>query len=218
MKQALIYTFICLFMVVGTWESQQQYWMAEDSIPEDAIRLRIFSHSDALVHQQIKRDVRDEVALYTREMLTGATTQSEARATFTEQLTNIEDIAEDIVERHGFDLPVDVSLSEDVEFPTKVYGPLVYPAGLYEALVIEIGDGNGENWWCVLFPPLCLTDLGIGSDEEIEEEEVELSTEDVDKTGDNSEPEFTFFCGRIMGQLVWRKIIRVILNNKHLCG
>ncbi|GAK14472.1 stage II sporulation protein R [Geomicrobium sp. JCM 19039] len=189
MKQAIIYTFICLFMVVSTWESQQQYWMEEDDVPEEAIRLRIFSHSDALVHQQIKRDVRDEVALYTREMLEDTNTKHEAREVFEKELGNLEQLAVTVVENHGYDLPVDVSLDTDVEFPTKVYGPLVYPAGLYEALVIEIGEGNGENWWCVLFPPLCLTDLGIGTDDE----EEELSTEGVNNSEDNEEPEFRFF-------------------------
>ncbi|SDI47276.1 stage II sporulation protein R [Natribacillus halophilus] len=192
MKSAIIYVFIGLFLVVGNWESQQQHWPEEDPVPEDSLRLRIFSHDDSLLHQQIKQEVRDEVAIYSAEHMEDVPTKEEAREVFAAHLDTIEEKAEDIVHSYDPSMPVDVSLDEDVAFPTKVYGPLVYPAGDYEALVVDIGDGEGENWWCVLFPPLCLTDLGIGEEED-EEEQEDHESEEVDE----NEPEFTFFLAEV---------------------
>ncbi|QQK81663.1 stage II sporulation protein R [Salicibibacter cibi] len=189
MKSAIIYVFIGLFLVVGNWESQQQHWQEEDPVPEDSIRLRIFSHDDSLLQQEIKREVRDEVAIYSAEHMDDVPTKEEAREVFDAHLETIEKKAEEVVHAYDASMPVDVSLEEDVEFPTRVYGPLVYPAGDYEALVIDIGDGEGENWWCVLFPPLCLSDLGIGEEEEETGEEKDENVEE--------EPEFSFFIAEV---------------------
>ncbi|MBB6450476.1 stage II sporulation protein R [Geomicrobium halophilum] len=196
MKFAIIYIFIGLFLVVGNWESQQQHWQQEDEVTEDSIRLRIFSHDDSLLQQEIKRQVRDEVALYSADHMEEVPSIEEARKVFESHLDIIEKKAEEVVHNYDDSLPVDVSLQKEVEFPTRVYGPLVYPAGDYEALVIEIGEGEGENWWCVLFPPLCLTDLGIGEEEE-EQSEEEKEQEDEEENG----PEFTFFLAEIWEDL-----------------
>ncbi|AXF56393.1 stage II sporulation protein R [Salicibibacter kimchii] len=186
MKLAITYTFIGLFLVVGNWESQQQHWQEEDPVPEDSIRLRIFSHDDSLLQQEIKREVRDEVAVYSAEYMEDMPTKEAARDVFDAHLETIEEKAEEVIDAYDVSMPVDVSLEKDVKFPTRVYGPLVYPAGDYEALVIEIGDGEGKNWWCVLFPPLCLSDLGIGEEEE-----------ETEKEKKEEEPEFSFFLAEI---------------------
>lgn len=137
----------------GSGESSQ--------IPEEAIRLRILANSDSERDQRLKRQVRDEVI---REIDTWAqkpTTLQEARQLVRTRLPRLEKIAEQTLRDQGFSDPVQVQFGE-VPFPTKLYGDKVYPAGNYEALLISIGEGKGDNWWCVLFPPLCFVDMSNG--------------------------------------------------------
>ena len=80
-----------------------------------------------------------------------------ARSTVKENIDKIKLAAEDEISKNGYDYKVKVSLGKS-DFPTKDYGEIVLPAGSYEALKIEIGEAEGQNWWCVLFPPLCFVD------------------------------------------------------------
>ncbi|MFD1435361.1 stage II sporulation protein R [Kroppenstedtia eburnea] len=140
---------------VGAGSSEQR------EIPDEAIRLRILANSDSEGDQRVKRQVRDEVI---REIGTWAqkpTTLKEARQLVRSRLPRLEGIAEQTLRDNGFSYPVKVRFGE-VPFPTKLYGDKVYPAGKYEALLISIGEGKGDNWWCVLFPPLCFVDMSNG--------------------------------------------------------
>lgn len=132
-----------------------------EEIPDQAIRLRILAHSDDVRDQHLKRQVRDEII---KEIETWAHRPSniqEARNLIEQHLPVFQQISEKTIQQHGFSYPVKVDLGT-VPFPTKLYGDQVYPAGNYEALRITIGDGKGDNWWCVLFPPLCFVDMSNG--------------------------------------------------------
>ncbi|MFS8514127.1 MAG: stage II sporulation protein R [Planifilum fulgidum] len=130
-------------------------------IPEEAIRLRILANSDAPRDQWLKRQVRDAVLQEMESWAQQPENIGEARRLIKSRLPQFQAIADETVRRNGFDYPVRVDYGK-VPFPTKLYGNRVYPAGEYEALRIVIGKGEGGNWWCVLFPPLCFIDMESG--------------------------------------------------------
>lgn len=133
----------------------------EGWIPQDAIRLRIIANSDAPGDQALKREVRDRVLQVVSRALKGASSTEEARRRLQALVPEVQREAEEVVRRAGYTYPVRADYGL-VPFPTKMYGDQVYPAGDYEALRIVLGNGLGQNWWCVLFPPLCFVDLTNG--------------------------------------------------------
>lgn len=130
-------------------------------IPQEALRLRIIANSDSPADQALKREVRDAVIVQVGSWLKGVKTSAEARQILMAHVPQIQALAEQVVNAHGFHYAVQTVVGK-VPFPTKIYGNQVYPAGTYEALRIVIGKGQGANWWCVLFPPLCFVDIADG--------------------------------------------------------
>ena len=141
-------------------------------IPNDAIRLRILANSDSQSDQALKRLVRDEVNKSITLWVSDLTSKEEAKRVLYSKLPEIQKIAEQVVRKQSSKQDVQVELGK-VEFPTKLYGQFLYPAGQYEAVLITLGEGTGANWWCVLFPPLCFLDFsnGVAVSEGIDEEE-----------------------------------------------
>jgi stage II sporulation protein R len=131
-------------------------------IPEEAIRLRILANSDLEKDQNVKRLVRDEVNKEITEWVGSLTSQEEAKSVIKAGLPELQKIAEDVVAAQGLDQRVQIDFGK-VEFPTKLYGQYLYPAGEYEAVLITLGKGEGANWWCVLYPPLCFLDFSTGN-------------------------------------------------------
>jgi stage II sporulation protein R len=131
-------------------------------IPEEAIRLRILANSDLEKDQNVKRLVRDEVNKEITEWVGSLTSQEEAKNIIKTGLPELQKIAEDVVAAQGLDQRVQIDFGK-VEFPTKLYGQYLYPAGEYEAVLITLGKGEGANWWCVLYPPLCFLDFSTGN-------------------------------------------------------
>lgn|GEM_PF-1603096 len=130
-------------------------------IPKDALRLRILANSDSATDEALKREVRDAVVVRVAQLLNGAKTEQQAQEIVTNHLQELQSLAQSVVQKHGFRYHVKANVGV-VPFPTKVYGNRVYPAGNYEALRLIIGKGQGSNWWCVLFPPLCFIDIADG--------------------------------------------------------
>jgi stage II sporulation protein R len=130
-------------------------------IPNEAIRLRILADSDTEKDQTIKRKVRDEVNKEITEWVKDLTSLEDARNVIKSKLPEIQAIAEKVVESDGSAQSVKTEFDK-VQFPTKLYGQFLYPAGEYEAILITLGEGEGANWWCVLYPPLCFLDFSNG--------------------------------------------------------
>ena len=147
-------------------------------IPNDAIRLRILANSDSKSDQALKRLVRDEVNKAITVWVSDLTSKEEARKVLHTRLPEIQRIAEQVVRKQNSKQDVQVELGK-VEFPTKLYGQFLYPAGQYEAVLITLGEGTGANWWCVLFPPLCFLDFsnGVAVSEGFDEEEEKKAEE-----------------------------------------
>ncbi|MCA1040244.1 stage II sporulation protein R [Bacillus infantis] len=149
---------------------------AEDPlvIPQEAIRLRILANSDSEGDQALKRLVRDAVNKEITEWVSELTSIEEARSLIKSRLPEIQEIAENVVEEENSVQTVKANFGK-VDFPTKLYGQFLYPAGEYEAILITLGEGDGANWWCVLFPPLCFLDFsnGVAVSDGFEEENQE---------------------------------------------
>ncbi|NHM30105.1 stage II sporulation protein R [Neobacillus terrae] len=131
-------------------------------IPGEAIRLRILANSDMESDQALKHLVRDKVNENITLWVKDLTSIDEARTLIRSKLPEIQKIAENVVEEQKSDQKVKVNFGK-VQFPTKLYGEFLYPAGEYEAILITLGEGKGANWWCVLYPPLCFLDFSSGT-------------------------------------------------------
>nr|WP_036652430.1 stage II sporulation protein R [Paenibacillus pini] len=154
-----------LFMLVVSWDAQKtDAAVAEGSIPQESIRLRILANSDSTTDQLVKREIRDAVVAemnsWVKE-LEDPQSLDQARATIREHMSELNMLVSRELSERDFHYGYDIDLGI-VPFPTKLYGGTVYPAGNYEALRITLGEGSGQNWWCVLFPPLCFIDAGSG--------------------------------------------------------
>lgn len=155
-----VYLFTSLFILIFSWEKELD---AQSIIPQESIRLRILANSDDVRDQWIKRKVRDAVIdkVHTWVDPLAGDNLDQARFFIKSHLPEIRETVGETLKNYGFSYTYDVILGE-VPFPSKVYGSRVYPAGTYEALRITLGKGEGQNWWCVLFPPLCFVDVTTG--------------------------------------------------------
>jgi stage II sporulation protein R len=138
----------------------QKIWHEEEiTYPAtDLIRLHVVANSDSPVDQHLKNMVRDEVIENLSPLLLQANDTAEARIIAKTQLPQIAAVAKKTIQTAGLDYPVTVQLDRFL-FPTKHYGTFILPTGEYESVQITLGVGNGSNWWCVLFPPLCFVEL-----------------------------------------------------------
>jgi stage II sporulation protein R len=130
-------------------------------IPHDAIRLRILANSDQDADQAVKEKIRDAVNLSIEKWVKDLTSKEKAKEVIVSHLPEIERIAKRIMAEQKMHQSVKVEFDQ-VQFPTKLYGDYLYPAGMYKAVLITLGKGEGANWWCVLYPPLCFLDFSNG--------------------------------------------------------
>lgn len=131
-------------------------------LADNLIRLHIIANSDSEEDQALKREVRDAVLSYMKEELKDSRDIEQTKYIINKNLDKIEDISKKIILNKGKSYEVKTSLGV-YPFPTKLYGDITLPAGQYEALRVVIGKGEGANWWCVLFPPLCFVDASHGT-------------------------------------------------------
>ncbi len=126
-----------------------------DAIREDVVRLHILANSDDAADQALKLKVRDAVTAQTAGWLDGVEGEGEALKVIEEKLPLLQQTAEKTIAENGYTYPVTVSLCK-MYFSTRVYEDITMPAGTYDAVRIEIGEGAGKNWWCVVYPPMCI--------------------------------------------------------------
>lgn len=128
----------------------------EAGIYDNVIRLHVLANSDSEADQAIKLTVRDAVTEKTQTLLQNVNNRAEAEAVLRQSLPLLEDTAREALRQAGSADAVAVTLSEE-RYPTRQYESLAFPAGEYLSLRVMIGEAEGQNWWCVLFPPLCLS-------------------------------------------------------------
>ena len=150
----LLALFAVFFTVTCLWAQAQQ-----DRLASEVIRLHVLANSDSREDQALKLDVRDRVLDAARPLLAGQHNAAQASAVLANNLSLLTEQARDEVLRQGYFYSVTVTL-EDTWFPTRYYDAAALPAGTYQALRVVIGAGEGHNWWCVVFPSLCLPAVG----------------------------------------------------------
>lgn len=138
----------------------------EDKIYDEVIRLHVLANSDTDEDQTLKLKVRDAVLTEVGEMLSGCADRDAALAILSapEGLSRLSARARETVSSEGYDYGVNVTLSEE-RYPRKSYEALCFPAGTYTSLRVQIGEAEGKNWWCVLFPKLCLGAATVSNEE-----------------------------------------------------
>lgn len=155
---------LCLALIFSIIYIVYPYTMSQEAyvdIKDDIIRFHVRANSDKEEDQDLKLKVRDRILKETKPLLQNCKSIEESRIIMENNLDNIKKIAEEVIEEQGKDYPVHVSLGME-NFPTRKYGNVVFPAGEYETLMVEIGEGKGKNWWCVMFPPLCFIEFTDG--------------------------------------------------------
>lgn len=134
-------------------------------IRENTLRLHILANSDSPADQALKLKIRDAVLSCSGELFSGCDTRQKMISAAQEQLPKIQQVAEQTALHNGYELPVTVSVT-DMFFETRRYDHVILPAGTYTAVRIELGEAAGKNWWCVLYPPLCVSAAQTGFTEE----------------------------------------------------
>jgi stage II sporulation protein R len=163
------YIIFALILLILCWETNRSHSIVfaagdkvtagsgNDFIPQESIRLRILANSDSPADQWIKLKVRDAIVEQMKQWVDEPQGLEAARAAVIYHLPEVEQLVGQTLGKYGFAYSYEVELGQ-VPFPAKMYGSQVYPAGDYEALRVTIGTAEGQNWWCVLFPPLCFVD------------------------------------------------------------
>jgi stage II sporulation protein R len=146
----------------------------QPAIASKILRFHVLANSDEVSDQSVKEKVRDAVGGYLQPLLEDAESLEETKLIVETNMDEIIEIAESTLNMYGYDYSVTATIA-NVDFPEKSYGSYTFPKGNYEALQIVIGEGKGQNWWCVLYPNMCFK----GSVFEVIEEEAEQSLKEV---------------------------------------
>lgn len=143
------------YLLQNPFIDQEEY---KETHNDDVIRFHVRANSDGKEDQDLKLKVRDEILKEMGQKFVDTKSLDESRIIIEENISEIKTIAEEVIAEENKDYAVNVSLDIE-EFPVRMYGNLIFPQGNYEALIVEIGEAKGQNWWCVMFPPLCFVDV-----------------------------------------------------------
>ncbi|MGA9288491.1 MAG: stage II sporulation protein R [Anaerobacillus sp.] len=199
-QRGLINLLISIFILSFSLQSSQAALAGQQVIPDEAIRLRILANSNTDEDQTVKRRIRDQVNESINGWVADLTSIDASRKVIQSHLDEIETIVSEQLEIIGSNDTFSVTFGE-VAFPTKLYGDFVYPAGDYEAVLITIGEGLGDNWWCVLFPPLCFLDFSNGDAVQAQSDDTPTAVEEP-----SEDIEVDFFLVKIIDAVVdWFK-------------
>ncbi|HEX7056741.1 MAG TPA: stage II sporulation protein R [Bacilli bacterium] len=155
MGKHFLYLLLAIAVLIASWETELISAASKNPrIPGQSIRIRIIANSDRMEDQWIKMRVRDAISANINQWVGDASSIEEARAAVLGHIGGIESVVRATLAKYGYDYGYKVELG-NMPFPTKIFADQVYPAGKYEALRITLGRGKGQNWWCVMFPPLC---------------------------------------------------------------
>ena len=191
LKMVIILTFL-LFLYTSICAITYAKGISFD-IANSVFRLHVIANSDKKEDQDLKYLVRDNLLAYMNSICGNCTTKEEAISLVEENKDTFEQIAKSTIQEQGYSYPVKINIG-NFEFPTKNYGDISLPAGFYDALRVEIGEAKGQNWWCVMFPPLCFVDIssGVVPTESKELMEDNLTDEEFALVSDSSSKEVKF--------------------------
>lgn len=164
-----------------------------EDIQDEIIRFHVLANSDTEEDQALKIKVRDRVIKEMSSKFNSSDNIDDAREIMLDSIEEVNAIAKEVIEENGYNYDVRSELSRE-NFPDKMYGDTLYPQGEYEAFRILIGEANGQNWWCVMFPPLCFVDetkQAVNSDKTKEtlEETVSLNKDNKEENNNKNNEE-----------------------------
>lgn len=148
MKKIIIFILVFITLAFSYKNSQSNI-----KIPDSAIRFRVLANSNSPRDQKIKEEVRDRIQEELYDILSKSTSIEDAREKINNDMLNLNNIMKEEMENKEYSYDIDYGMHY---FPEKVYKGVKYDEGYYESLLITLGKGEGNNWWCVLFPPLCV--------------------------------------------------------------
>lgn len=166
MNQRILTGGIVLLFLLGLFSVLPIH--GEQEIYDSVVRLHVLANSDSEQDQALKLMVRDEVLRVTGPLLEGCESREQAEHILEKHSDKIANAAQAVVEEQGYDYPVTVLLGKE-EYPTRSYENCCFPSGTYVSLRVCIGEAEGQNWWCVLFPPLCLSAASADDDRDNED-------------------------------------------------
>lgn len=179
MKKIILILVVVLALTLGSVANYSK--SINTGLASNMIRLHVVANSNSKNDQLLKLRIRDKVLDYTKVLLKDSTGIDDTQRIITENLSNITNFIKSYMNENCINYNVKVMLGE-FPFPTKAYGDIVLPAGNYQALKVLIGKACGNNWWCVLFPPLCFVDAthGVVTDDVKQKLKHELTKEEYD--------------------------------------
>lgn len=156
-----------------------------NNLADSVFRLHVIANSDSKTDQELKYKVRDSLIEYMNTLTNDMNSKEEVIKIAKAHLEDFKEIAQNVVKENGYNYDVNVEIG-NFSFPTKTYGDISFPAGFYDALKVEIGKAEGQNWWCVMFPPLCFVDVtsGVVPEESKENLEENLGDEEYELISD----------------------------------
>ena len=156
-KLGILFLGVIAVVMTGIHIEGKKTHTLQQGIAAEIIRFHVLANSDSEKDQALKRKVKDEVVTFMQDKLKKVTKKEQAEQVIKANLEEIRKVAEQVTKKEGNGESVTTALTKK-DFPVKVYGDTVFPAGNYETLQIEIGNAKGKNWWCVMFPSLCMVD------------------------------------------------------------
>ena len=154
-KTDVLQNIIVLAVTVTFFLGITNFVASADSISDSVLRLHILANSDSDDDQELKLKVRDAILVAGEEAFSGAENAQQAERSIVENSDMLLSVAREVIAKNGYDYDVSLKITDEY-FPTRTYGDVTLPAGEYRAVQFIIGEGNGHNWWCVMFPALCL--------------------------------------------------------------
>lgn len=157
-------------------------------IADSVFRLHVIANSDSDEDQDLKYKVRDALLEYMNSLCSSVSSKEESIQIAQDHVDDFYKIAQETITENGYDYSVNITIGK-CEFPTKQYGDVSLPAGVYDALRVQIGSASGRNWWCVMFPPLCFVDVssGVVPDSSKEVLQDSMSDEEYDLITDSND-------------------------------
>ena len=190
-KHALIILILlCIFILLSAISYVDA---VSTNIENSVFRLHVIANSDSKEDQNLKYKVRDKILEYMNEISKNCNSKEEVIRLANEHKEDFYRIAKQVIVDNGYNYDVNINIG-NFDFPTKNYGDISFPAGNYDALRIEIGNASGQNWWCVMFPPLCFVDVtsGVVPDESKSIIQDNLSEEEYSIISNQSSPDIQF--------------------------
>lgn len=147
-----LYIFVCALSYTS---------FVSNNLRNSVFRLHVIANSNSAEDQKLKYIVRDNLINYMNSLCNNCQSKEETIETVSNHISDFTDIANKTISDNGFSYTANVEIG-NFEFPTKTYGDTSFPAGYYDALKVNLGSSNGQNWWCVLYPSLCFVDVSSG--------------------------------------------------------